>query len=514
MKPLEGRQLGWLTIALSLATFMQVLDGTIANVALPTIAGNLGASTTQGTWVITSFGVANAISIPITGWLAKRIGEVRLFLWSTALFVLASWLCGISSSLGMLIFFRIIQGLVAGPMMPLAQSLLLNNYPPLKRNMALALWSMTVIVAPIFGPILGGYISDNYHWGWIFFINIPIGLLVVLAVFKLLHNRETKIEIRKIDFIGLMLLVLGVGSLQLMLDQGKELDWFNSPLIIGLTICSIITLIALVIWELTDDNPVIDLSLFKSRNFTIATLCVCLAFVFYYGSMVLIPQLLQSVVGFNATWAGLAAAPIGLIPIILAPIIGKLGTKIDMRILVTFSFIVYAATFLWRALTFETGMGFATTAWPQFFQGFAIACFFMPLTTIMYSGLSSDKIAAASSLSGFMRTMAGSIGASIVANMWSSNEATHHTILVESISPYNPLSNEIFAKMMSLGMSYEQVAAYWAKEITNQSLIMAANDIFTIAAAAFIALIVLVWFAKPPFTPGGNSTSQTSNANH
>lgn len=503
MKPLEGKTLGWLTLALSLATFMQVLDGTIANVALPTIAGNLGASSSQGTWVVTSFGVANAISIPITGWLAKRIGEVRLFLWSTALFVIASWLCGISNSLGMLIFFRIVQGLVAGPMMPLAQSLLLNNYPIAKRSMALALWSMTVIVAPIFGPILGGYISDNYHWGWIFFINIPIGFIVILLVFSILQNRETKIEIRKIDSMGLVLLILGVGSLQLMLDQGKELDWFNSPLIVGLTIFSVVSLIALVIWELTDENPIVDLSLFKSRNFTIATLCVCLAFVFYYGSMVLIPQLLQTVIGFNATWAGLAAAPIGIIPIILAPIIGKFGNRIDMRVLVTFSFIVYAATFFWRAITFEPSMGFGTTAWPQFYQGFAIACFFMPLTTIMYSGLTSDKIAAASSLSGFMRTIAGSIGASVVANMWTSRAAEHQTVLVESISPYNPISQTFFDTMQSLGMTYQQVAGYWAREISNQSLIMAANDIFMIAAVAFIILIVLVWFAKPPFVPGG-----------
>ncbi|WP_016594688.1 DHA2 family efflux MFS transporter permease subunit, partial [Yersinia pestis] len=176
-KPLEGAPLAWMTVALSLATFMQVLDSTIANVAIPTIAGDLGSSNSQGTWVITSFGVANAISIPVTGWLAKRVGEVRLFLWSTGLFVLASWLCGMSNSLGMLIFFRVIQGLVAGPLIPLSQSLLLNNYPPAKRSMALALWSMTIVVAPIFGPILGGYISDNYHWGWIFFINIPIGLV-------------------------------------------------------------------------------------------------------------------------------------------------------------------------------------------------------------------------------------------------------------------------------------------------------------------------------------------------
>ena len=261
-KPLEGAQLVIMTIALSLATFMQVLDSTIANVAIPTIAGNLGSSLSQGTWVITSFGVANAISIPITGWLAKRVGEVKLFLWSTVAFVIASWACGMSNSLSMLIFFRVIQGIVAGPLIPLSQSLLLSNYPPAKRSIALALWSMTVIVAPICGPILGGYISDNYHWGWIFFINVPIGAIVVLLSLQTLRGRETRTEQRRIDGIGLALLVLGIGSLQVMLDQGKELDWFNSTEIIVLTIVAVVSLSFLIVWELTDDNPILYYRLF------------------------------------------------------------------------------------------------------------------------------------------------------------------------------------------------------------------------------------------------------------
>lgn len=304
-EPLQGGKLAIMTIALALATFMQVLDSTIANVAIPTIAGNLGASNSQGTWVITSFGVANAISIPITGWLAKRIGEVRLFMWSTALFALTSWLCGISQSLEMLIFFRVLQGLVAGPLIPLSQSLLLNNYPPAKRNMALALWSVTIVVAPILGPILGGYISDNYHWGWIFFINVPFGVLIIMCISNTLAGRETKTEIKPIDTIGLVLLVVGVGALQIMLDQGKELDWFNSTEIIVLTIIAVVALSFLIVWELTDEHPVIDLSLFKSRNFTIGCLTLSLAYMIYFGTIVLLPLLLQEVFGYTATWAGL-----------------------------------------------------------------------------------------------------------------------------------------------------------------------------------------------------------------
>ena len=499
-KPLQGGALAMLTLVLSLATFMLVLDSTIANVAIPTIAGDLGASSSQGTWVITSFGVANAISIPITGWLAKRFGEVRLFLIATLLFVLASWLCGIANSLEMLIVFRVLQGAVAGPIIPLSQSLLLNNYPPEKRGMALAFWSMTIVVAPICGPILGGWISDNIHWGWIFFINVPIGLAVVLISWKILEGRESRISHQPVNTIGLILLALGVGALQLMLDQGRELDWFNSTEIVVLTIIAAVGLIALIIWELTDDNPVLDVSLFKSRNFTVGCVSTSLAFLVYSGTVVLIPLLLQQVYNYTATWAGLAAAPVGLLPILLAPIIGKFGNKIDMRILITVSFMVYALTFYWRAVTFEPEMTFMDVALPQFVQGLAVACFFMPLTTITLSGLPPEKMASASSLFNFLRTLAGSIGTSLTTFMWYNREAVHHTQLTEVINPYNPISQQFFQTMGSFGLSEEQTASYLARQITAQGFIIGANEIFLVSAITFISLVVLIWFAKPPFS--------------
>ena len=499
-KPLQGGALAMLTLVLSLATFMLVLDSTIANVAIPTIAGDLGASSSQGTWVITSFGVANAISIPITGWLAKRFGEVRLFLIATLLFVLASWLCGIANSLEMLIVFRVLQGAVAGPIIPLSQSLLLNNYPPEKRGMALAFWSMTIVVAPICGPILGGWISDNIHWGWIFFINVPIGLAVVLISWKILEGRESRISHQPVNTIGLILLALGVGALQLMLDQGRELDWFNSTEIVVLTIIAAVGLIALIIWELTDDNPVVDVSLFKSRNFTVGCVSTSLAFLVYSGTVVLIPLLLQQVYNYTATWAGLAAAPVGLLPILLAPIIGKFGNKIDMRILITVSFMVYALTFYWRAVTFEPEMTFMDVALPQFVQGLAVACFFMPLTTITLSGLPPEKMASASSLFNFLRTLAGSIGTSLTTFMWYNREAVHHTQLTEVINPYNPISQQFFQTMGSFGLSEEQTASYLARQITAQGFIIGANEIFLVSAITFISLVVVIWFAKPPFS--------------
>lgn len=506
-KPLEGARLGWMTLALSLATFMQVLDSTIANVAIPTISGNLGASLSQGTWVITSFGVANAVSIPITGWLAKRIGEVRLFMWSTGLFALTSWLCGISQNLEMLIFFRVLQGIVAGPLIPLSQSLLLNNYPPAKRSMALALWSMVIIVAPICGPILGGWISDNYHWGWIFFINVPFGIIIILLTAQTLSGRETETQQRPIDTVGLVLLVVGIGCLQLMLDKGKEEDWFESTEIILLTVIAVVALAFLIVWELTDDNPVVDLSLFKSRNFTIGCLCTSLAFMLYFGSIVLLPQLLQEVFGYTATWAGLASAPVGLLPILLTPVIGRFSSQIDLRYIVSLSFIVYAVCFYWRAYTFEPSMDFAASAWPQFVQGIAVACFFMPLTAITLSGLQPSQIAAASSLSNFLRTLAGSIGTSITTTMWTSREAVHHEHLTEFINPYNPDSRQFFEQLYQFGFNEQQAASYLARQITNQGLIMSANEIFWLSAGIFLVLLIIVWFAKPPFSAGKSGNS-------
>ena len=396
--------------------------------------------------------------------------------------------------------FRVLQGAVAGPIIPLSQSLLLNNYPPEKCGMALAFWSMTIVVAPICGPILGGWISDNIHWGWIFFINVPIGLAVVLISWKILEGRESRISHQPVNTIGLILLALGVGALQLMLDQGRELDWFNSTEIVALTIIAAVGLIVLIIWELTDDNPVVDVSLFKSRNFTVGCVSTSLAFLVYSGTVVLIPLLLQQVYNYTATWAGLAAAPVGLLPILLAPIIGKFGNKIDMRILITVSFMVYALTFYWRAVTFEPEMTFMDVALPQFVQGLAVACFFMPLTTITLSGLPPEKMASASSLFNFLRTLAGSIGTSLTTFIWYNREAVHHTQLTEVINPYNPISQQFFQTMESFGLSEEQTASYLAKQITAQGFIIGANEIFLVSAITFISLVVLIWFAKPPFS--------------
>ncbi|EMF5029337.1 multidrug efflux MFS transporter permease subunit EmrY [Escherichia coli] len=501
--PLTGGTLWCVTIALSLATFMQMLDSTISNVAIPTISGFLGASTDEGTWVITSFGVANAIAIPVTGRLAQRIGELRLFLLSVTFFSLSSLMCRLSTNLDVLIFFRVVQGLMAGPLIPLSQSLLLRNYPPEKRTFALALWSMTVIIAPICGPILGGYICDNFSWGWIFLINVPMGIIVLTLCLTLLKGRETETSPVKMNLPGLTLLVLGVGGLQIMLDKGRDLDWFNSSTIIILTVVSVISLISLVIWESTSENPILDLSLFKSRNFTIGIVSITCAYLFYSGAIVLMPQLLQETMGYNAIWAGLAYAPIGIMPLLISPLIGRYGNKIDMRLLVTFSFLMYAVCYYWRSVTFMPTIDFTGIILPQFFQGFAVACFFLPLTTISFSGLPDNKFANASSMSNFFRTLSGSVGTSLTMTLWGRRESLHHSQLTATIDQFNPVFNSSSQIMDKYYGSLSGVLNEINNEITQQSLSISANEIFRMAAIAFILLTVLVWFAKPPFTAKG-----------
>ena len=507
--PLEGSTRWLITIALSLATFMQVLDSTIANVAIPTIAGNLGASTSQGTWVITSFGVANAISIPITGFLAKRFGEVRLFMLANIGFIITSALCGIAPSLELLIFFRVLQGAVAGPLIPLSQSLLLSCYPNEKMGMALALWSMTVIVAPIFGPILGGWISDNIHWSWIFFINVPIGILACWMAWPILRERETaRFEI-PIDRMGLILLALGIGALQVMLDQGKDLDWFASTEIVTLAIVSGLALIALVIWELTDAHPVVDVSLFRQRNFLVGSVSTALGYMLYFGSIVLLPLLLQEHLGYTATQAGLAAAPIGILPVILSPIIGKFSNRIDFRWLATLSFVVFAFTFIWRALTFEPGMAFSDVVWPQFVQGIGIACFFMPLTAITLSGLKPNQIAGASALSNFMRVQAGAIGTSLITSIWERREAVHHVDLSANVSTYNPAWHAALGDYHLAGLTDGQALGVTLREIVRQGYVIGANEIFWAAGGLFLILTGTIWFAS---RPSGGSASDGGGA--
>ncbi len=380
------------TIGLSLATFMQVLDTTIANVSLPTIAGNLGVSVNQSTWVITSFAVSTAIALPLTGFLNRRFGEVRLFIWSTLLFSVASFLCGIAQSMPMLILFRAIQGAVAGPMYPITQSLMISIYPPAKRGMALALLAMVTVVAPIAGPILGGWITDNYSWPWIFFVNVPIGIFASMVVSNQMKLRVDTTSRPKIDYVGLITLIVGVGALQIVLDKGNDEDWFNSSFIVITSIVSAIALAIFLIWELTDDDPIVNLRLLRHRNFRVGTIALVLAYAAFFAIGLLVPQWLQRNLGYTSTWAGFAAAPLGILPVMLTFIVGKYANRTDMRLLASCAFLVMGTTCFLRS-DFFLQIDFNSVALVQLLQGLGVALFFMPVTTILLSDLKPNEIA-------------------------------------------------------------------------------------------------------------------------
>src|SRR5579871_4421727 len=432
MAPLTGSRLALGAVALSLATFMNVLDTSIANVSIPAIAGDLGVSPDQGTWVITSFGVANAISLPLTGWLTRRFGQVKLFVWSVGLFTLASFLCALAPTLGLLIVFRVLQGAVAGPMMPLSQALLLSSYPKAKAGAALALWGITTLVAPVVGPVLGGWITDNIAWPWIFYINVPVGIVAGAVTWFIYKKRESPTARIPIDKIGVALLVLWVGSLQILLDKGKDLDWFNSGQIVTLAIVAVVGFAFFLVWELTEKTPVVDLSLFRVRNFLVSSVAMALAYGLFFGNVVLLPLWLQQYMGYTATLAGLVLAPVGLLAVLLTPLVGRNMHRIDPRWFVTISFGIFALVMIMRS-HFDTDASIATLLVPTLIQGAALATFFVPLIAIGLSGLGPEKIPAASGLMNFARITAGSFGTSIVTTLWDRRATLHHAQLVERV---------------------------------------------------------------------------------
>jgi DHA2 family multidrug resistance protein len=495
-KPFTPGQLALLTVGLALGTFMEVLDTSIANVAVPTIAGNLGVSANQGTWVISSYSVAAAIAVPLTGWLARQVGECRLFIMSLIAFTLASIMCGLAPNMTALVGFRLLQGLVSGPMVPLSQTILMRSYPLQKRSMAMALWSMTVVVAPILGPLLGGWITDNIHWSWIFFINVPVGICSALIAMFLLKGRETRISRMPIDKIGLALLVFGVGSLQMMLDLGNDRDWFNSPFILSLALIAAVCLIYLVIWEWGEAHPVVDLTLFKQRNFAIGVLMLGIGFMTFFCSVVIFPLWLQQVMGYTAGEAGLATAPSGLLAVIMAPIIGKNLNRWDPRAVISVGFTVFAVVSFWCA-TFSLDSSFAQVLAPRLLQGVGVACFFIPLNAITLAGIEENRLASASGLSNFIRTLSGAIGTSLSVTLWDHRATFHHARLGESITQSAAGTQGYLTQLQNLGFSSGESNAHLEQLLTAQSYMIAANDFYYLCGGVFVLLIGLVWLTRP-----------------
>ncbi|GLU34836.1 DHA2 family efflux MFS transporter permease subunit [Trinickia caryophylli] len=510
--PLTGARLVIGTIAVSLAVFMNVLDTSIANVSIPTISGDLGVSSDQGTWVITSFAVANAISVPLTGWLTDRIGQVRLFLASIILFVISSWMCGLSPTLPFLLLSRVIQGAVAGPMIPLSQTLLLASYPRARAPAALAMWSMTTLIAPVAGPILGGWISDNISWPWIFYVNIPVGVAAALATYAIFRERDSVIKKAPIDTVGLSLLVIWVGSLQVMLDKGKDLDWFSSTTIVALALVAAIGFAFFVIWELTAEHPVVDLSLFRKRNFTGGTVALSIGYGLYFGNLVLLPLWLQTDLGYTATDAGLVMAPVGVFAILLSPVTGKFLPRTDPRKIATAAFLVFALCF-WMRSRYTTGVDTWSLALPTLVQGIGMAGFFIPLVSITLSGLPGNRIAAASGLSNFVRIMCGGIGTSIFTTAWDHRTIFHHAQLTERASAFDPTFNQSLAQMgATTGLDMSQRYGLFDRLVSQQAAQLGVNDLFYLSSLVFVVLIALIWITRPERAGGGDSSAAASAA--
>jgi MFS transporter, DHA2 family, multidrug resistance protein len=508
---MEGSARLWGTVALSAATFMNVLDTSIANVSLPAIAGDLGVSPNQGTWVITSFAVANAIAVPLTGWLSQRFGQVRLFVGSVLLFVLASLLCGLAPNMGVLILFRAIQGFVAGPMIPLSQSLLLSSYPKALAGTAMAMWSMTTLVAPVMGPLLGGWITDNISWPWIFYINVPVGALCAGAAWTLYKKRESVRHKLPIDSVGLVLLVVWVGAMQIMLDKGKELDWFHSAEVVSMGVVAVIGFVAFLIWELTDRHPVVDIALFARRNFWAGALATSVGYGLFFGNVVLLPLWLQQFMGYTATQAGMVMAPVGLLAIVLSPIVGKNISKVDPRRFATVAFVVFALV-LWMRSRFNTQADLTTILIPTVVQGIAMAFFFIPLVTITLSGLPPERIPAASGLSNFARITAGAFGTSIATTVWENRAALHHAQLAEAVNQGSYSAGAALSGFAASGMGPDQALAQVNRMVDQQAFMLAANDVFFASAILFLALVPLVWLAHPQRAPGGGASDAAAGA--
>ncbi|MDR7153494.1 DHA2 family multidrug resistance protein [Sphingobium xenophagum] len=498
---LTPRQRTLAGLVLALSNFMVVLDLTIANVSVPHIAGNLGITPDQGTWIITSYAVAEAICVPLTGWLAQRFGVVKMFIWAMIGFGIFSVLCGLSMSLTMLVACRIGQGLCGGPIMPMSQTLLLRIFPPDQRARAMGLWAMTTLLGPAMGPIIGGYISDNWSWHWIFFINVPIAILCVVAAMALLRPVETDTARVPIDRMGLFLLVFWIGCLQIMLDIGRDHDWFGDPLIVILAILAAIGFAAFIIWELTEEHPIVDLRIFRHIGFTSGVFSLALGFGAYFAGIVVIPQWLQTSMGYTATDAGILTAMTAVAALMAAPIAARMTGRVDPRIMISGALFWLGLMTLWRA-HWTSSIDFWSMAAPQFIQGFAMPFFMIPLTTLTLGSVRPDETASAAGLQNFLRTMALAIATSLVLTGWGNGQRVSRSEMAGTLQPADTQ-----AQLSAMGMSFEQARQVISNLVDQEALAIAVDHVFFLSALVLFLATAIVWLAPKPTGPVDTSAA-------
>jgi DHA2 family multidrug resistance protein len=497
--PLEGALLWVAAIVLALANFVAVLNMTIANVTVPNIAGALGAGSSQGTWVITSYAVAEAITVPLTGWLSGRFGAVRLFCLSVVLFGIFSLLCGMSTSLFMLLGMRVLQGMAGGPLMALSQTLLLRIFPKEQSMQAMGLWAMTTLLAPVVGPVLGGWLCDNYNWSWVFFINVPMALAFGVIAWSLLKQHQDPTVRKPIDKIGMMLLVIWVAALQIMLDEGKDKDWFSSMEIRVLAIIAVIGFIAFLIWELTEKDPVVDLRVFRHRGFSSCMLVLGLAFGAFFGLNVLTPEWLQYNMGYTTTWAGMVVAWGGLLSVLFSPIAAKLANRIDPRLLIFVGCLWLGLDTFWRAYA-TPDMSYLLICIPMFFMGVGMPMYYVPLTGLAMGSVNEEETASAAGLMNFVRTMSGAVATSLVTTSWQNRSIIAHAKLADIVDPTGQVAQMVDpagrgASLLPPGISGQMVREMFNNLVTSQSLMLATNGLMMVIGAIFIIASVSIVLA-------------------
>ena len=505
----------WLVaVVVALAAFMEVLDTSIANVALPYMAGNLGASNDQSTWVLTSYLVSNAIILPMTGWLAGAIGRKRFFMSCLAIFTVSSLLCGFAPTLSFLLLFRVLQGAGGGGLQPMAQAILADTFPPEKRGLAFALYGITAIMAPTIGPTLGGWITFNYSWRWIFFINIPVGVLTWFLVRRFVEDPPYLQRLRragvKLDYVGIALLAVGVGALQILLDKGQEDDWFGSRFITTLIVISAVSLISLVVWEWFARAPIIDVRMFKNFNFAGASLMMFMLGILLFSSLVLMPQFLQTLLGYTSQLAGLALSAGGLVLLIEMPIVGQLTTRVQARRLIAFGWLALSIAMYYSTRRIDLQMSFSAATWLRITQVIGLGFLFVPITLVAYVGIAPEKNNAVAGIVNFMRNMGSSVGTSIVTTVIARRSQFHQLRLVEKTRIDNPnfaitvqgltqhFVNDGLGRHEALATAYARIY----QSLQAQAATLAYIDTFMVLAVA-AAIMFCLSFLLRKNDPGG-----------
>ncbi len=507
----------WLiALTVTLATFMEALDTSIANVALPHIAGSLSASQDEATWVLTSYLVSNAVVLPISGWFSNRIGRKRFYMSCVTLFTLTSFLCGLAPSLGILVFFRIVQGAAGGGLPPREQAILADTFPPKRGAMACSFYGMAVVLAPAIGPTVGGWITDNYSWRWIFFLNLPVGILSLVLTSKLVEDppylKKAKQLAGRVDYIGLGLLILTIGTLQTLLDKGQEDDWFSSNFIVGCAIASAIGFVFFLWRELAIEHPIVDLKLFKKRNFAMTQIVLFAVGAALYSTTVLIPQFLQQMMGYTAERAGMALSAGGLVLMVLFPVAGLVSRKLDLRLMVTLGFISTAIG-LWRITDIYLGVDFWTAVSWRAIVSVGLPFLFVPINVLGYSGIPQNKNNEVSGMNALSRNIGGSVGISFVTTLLTRREQTHQNYLaahvVEGSPAYSNLVGGLTAAMQRSGMSArdaaQHAAAYVYQSMQQQARALAYVDTIWVLVVIVICLIPLPYLMEKPKLAGKKS---------